>query len=61
MWVNQDQMFADDERELHDIDVRAIELLDDLACRISDGDVEVNNIGFSPVSEDFGTLTLTFQ
>jgi hypothetical protein len=59
MWLNQDQMFADEERELHTIDIRAIELLDDLACEISDGEIAVDNIKWNNGSNGF--LTVTFQ
>lgn len=48
----RDEMFADDDPDLctskEKVQDRAVQMLDDLACRIADGDVEVNQIKIGP-------------
>jgi len=51
MWVNQDKMFADDDDEesskkqfSENAQKRAIQVLDNLACEIVDGDLSVKSL-----------------
>lgn len=58
MWTNQDEMFADEESRItiQDEEVRkkAVEVLDDLAMRILEGDVRVRGIQDTINRENLG-------
>lgn len=46
MWLNQDEMFADEKQREYqkEIDTRTISRLDNLAMRIADGDVSISHV-----------------